>query len=60
VPDPRHASSAGLGGKVNGFLDKEIAHFQSVDAKRVREKFPDRAQRVRKEARRAQREADSA
>lgn len=55
MPDPRHAYAAGLPAKMRGFIEYEASQIAGADAKRVAQKFPDRA---KKEARRAQRQAD--
>jgi hypothetical protein len=55
MPNPLHVSAPGLGGKVNGFIEKSAREISEADSKRVAKKFPERAKR---EARRAQRETD--
>ncbi|QZE10529.1 hypothetical protein SEA_SCOOBYDOOBYDOO_214 [Mycobacterium phage ScoobyDoobyDoo] len=58
MPDPRYAAAPGLGGKLNGFLSKSakaIGGAGDLGGRKPRMS----ADRIRKEARRGQREANS-
>lgn len=59
MPNPLHAASPGLGGKINGFIDREARAIAGADAQRMKKKFPASRNAVNKERSRAKREADS-